>query len=175
MSLSTGSVNARSLLLAEDGRELDELFSDPELLIDVVEQPGHAAERWRAKREEQPGWSAGVLHLTVNEVLLSDARTADDLWPLWSYLLSMLDEYLRDGVGQFAFPNREIHVVLRDRDGATYFSVGDAEIDVHARSLVPQLLDAAESFFSWVTEIADEDAQDELEFIAEIREELAER
>lgn len=173
MSLSTGSVIAKSLLLAEDGRELDELFADPELLIDVADHPGHAAERWNDKRAEDPGWSAGVLHLTVNEVLLSDARTADDLWPLWSYLLSMLDEYLRDGVGQFAFPTQDVHVVLRDRDGATFFSVGDAELDVHARSLIPQLLDAAEAFFRWVTEIADDDASGELDFIEEIREELA--
>jgi hypothetical protein len=75
-------------------------------------------------------------------------------------------------VGQCAFPSRDIQVVLRDRDNETFFTVGDIELDVHKDSLVRQLLDAAEVFFTFVLETGESAAEDEIEFIAEVREKL---
>lgn len=172
MTLHTGKLQAASFLLARDIDDTEDLLTHPELLIDIAEQPGLAAERWKEARAESPGWSAGVLELHYGEVLLSDARNWDDLWPLWAYLVAMIDDYLSDGVGQCAFPTRDVHVVLRDRDGATFFTVGDIELDVHADSLVRQLLDAAEAFFTFVLETGEDAAEDEIEFITEVRERL---
>ena len=169
MSLNTGTLRARSLLLVEEVSELAELEGRPELLLDIADKPGEAAALWRERREARPGWSAGALELELDGVLLTDARNHDDLWPLWSYLVAMVEEYVREGVGHCAFPNQDVHVVLRDRDGSTFFTVGDTELDVHERSFVPQLLDAAEAFFRWVVEICDDDAEDELALIDEIR------
>lgn len=174
MTLHTGRLKAASALLAQEIDDTEDLLVRPELLIDITDQPGLATERWREARQSQPGWSQGVLELSYNEILLSDARLWDDLWPLWAYLVAMIDDYLRDGVGQCAFPTRDVHVVLRDRDGETYFTVGDIELDVHARTLITQLLDAAEAFFNFVLQTGEDAAEDELEFISEIREELAE-
>lgn len=172
MTLHTGHLSASSALLARDIDDTEDLVAHPELLIDIAEQPGLAAERWADARAESPGWSAGVLELHYGDILLTDARHWDDLWPLWAYLIATVDDYLNNGVGQCAFPTRDVHVVLRDRDGETFFTVGDIELDVHAASLIPQLLDAAEQFFSFVLEAGDQAAEDELEFIAEIRERL---
>lgn len=172
MALHTGQLRASTALLAKDIDDTADLLVHPELLIDIAEQPGLATERWQQARAEAPGWSAGVLELHYGDILLTDARNWDDLWPLWSYLISMIDEYLQDGVGQCAFPTRDVHVVLRDRDGATYFTVGDIELDVHARSLIVQLLDAAEQFFTFVLEAGDDDAESEIAYIAEVREQL---
>ena len=174
MSLNTAQLHAESFLVAREVEDTDQLLNDPTLLISVSEQPGLATERWRDARQSHPGWSQGVLELSYNEVLLSDARLWDDLWPLWAYLVAMIDDYLRDGVGQCAFPTRDVHVVLRDRDGETFFTVGDIELDVHARTLITQLLDGAEVFFNFVLQTGEDAAEDELEFISEIREELAE-
>lgn len=172
MTLHTGKLQATSYLLAKDIDDTEDLLTQPELLIDIAEQPGLAAERWKEARAESPGWSTGVLELHYGDVLLSDARNWDDLWPLWAYLAAMIDDYLSDGVGQCAFPTRDVHVVLRDRDGATFFTVGDIELDVHATSLVTQLLDAAEAFFTFVLETGEDAAEDEIEFVAEVREKL---
>jgi len=172
MSLHTGRLRAQTLLLADDIDDADDLLANPQLLMSIDEQPGLASERWKRAREQSPGWSQGVLELHYGDVLLSDARNWDDLWPLWAYLVAMVDDYLSDGVGQCAFPTRDIHIVLRDRDNETFFTVGDIELDVHRDSLVRQLLDAAEAFFTFVLESGENDAEDEIEFIAEVREKL---
>lgn len=172
MSLHSGELRASTSLIAKTIAETEDLLAQPELLIDIAQQPGLAIERWREARAESPGWSEGVVELHYGDILLTDARYWDDVWPLWSYILAMIDEYLADGVGQFAFPKQDVHVVLRDRDGGTYFSVGDTELDVHARSLIVQLLDAAEEFFNFVLEAGESDAEAEIDFIAELREQL---
>lgn len=172
MTLHSGQLHAASFLLARDVENIDDVASNPDLLIDIAEQPGLASERWQEARAETPGWSAGVLELSYGDVMLSDVRYWDDLWPLWAYLVAMVDDYLNNGVGQCAFPTRDVHVVLRDRDGGTFLTVGDVELDVHARTLIPQLLDAAETFFSFVLDAGENAAEDELEFIAEIRERM---
>lgn len=172
MSLHTGRLSATSSLLAKDIDDTDDLLVHPELLIDIAQQPGLATERWREARAESPGWSTGVLELHYGEVLLTDARNWDDLWPLWAYLVAMVDDYLSDGVGQCSFPTRDVHVVLRDRDDSTFFTVGDIELDVHAPSLVTQLLDAAEAFFTFVHEAGEDAAEDELSYVAEVRENI---
>jgi hypothetical protein len=172
MSLHTGRLRAHTSLLSADIDDTEDLLAQPELLINIEEQPGLAVERWRVAREQSPGWSQGVLELHYGDVLLTDARNWDDLWPLWAYLVAMIDDYLSDGVGQCAFPTRDIHVVLRDRDNETFFTVGDIELDVHKDSLVRQLLDAAEVFFTFVLETGESAAEDEIEFIAEVREKL---
>lgn len=173
MTLHTGQLRAASSLLAEDIDDTEDVVAHPEMLVSITEQPGLAAERWAEARAESPGWSAGVLELHYGDVLLSDARNWDDLWPLWAYLVAMVDDYLGNGVGQCAFPTRDVHVVLRDREGGTFFTVGDVELDVHAASLIPQLLDAAEEFFTFVLETGETAAEDELEFIADIRDRLS--
>lgn len=172
MTLHTGRLRATSYLVAEDIDDTEDLLVHPELLIDIAEQPGLATERWHAARAESAGWSTGVLDLHYGDVLLTDARNWDDLWPLWAYLVAMVDDYLNDGVGQCSFPTREVHVVLRDRDDSTFFTVGDIELDVHRASLVTQLLDAAEVFFAFVLEAGDAAAEDEIGYIAEVREKI---
>lgn len=172
MSLHTGRLRAHTLLLADDIDDAEDLLANPQLLISIEEQPGLASERWKQAREHSPGWSQGVLELHYGDVLLTDARNWDDVWPLWAYLVAMVDDYLSDGVGQCAFPTRDIHIVLRDRENETFFTVGDIELDVHRDSLVRQLLDAAEVFFTFVLETGENDAEDEIEFVAEVREKL---
>lgn len=172
MTLHSGQLRASSYLLAKEIDDTEDLVGHPELQLSITEQPGLAAERWQDARAESPGWSAGVLELSYGDILLSDARNWDDLWPLWAYLVAMIDDYMSNGVGQCAFPTRDVHVVLRDRDGGTFFTVGDVELDVHVHSLIPQLLDAAEAFFTFVLETGEAAAEDELEFIAEIRERM---
>ena len=172
MTLHTGRLKATTSLLAKDIDETEDLLLHPELLIDIAEQPGVAIERWQAARAKSPGWSVGVVELHYGDILLTDARNWDDLWPLWSYLVAMIDDYLSDGVGQCSFPTRDVHVVLRDRDDSTFFTLGDVELDVHRSSLVTQLLDAAEVFFSFVQEAGEDAAEDELGYLAEVREKI---
>lgn len=175
MSLANQDVVARSSMISAEVDSVDELFDDPELLLSVEEQPGVAGQRWREMREARPGASTGVIELSYGGLLLADARLSDELWPLWSYLLAMVEEYLDGGVGQAAFPNRPVHIVLRDRGDVAYFAVGDIELDVHAPSLIHGLLEGAESFFTWLLEEChEEDAAAELAVIGQIRAELNE-
>lgn len=174
MSVANQDVVARSSMISGEVDSIDELFGDPELLLSIEDQPGVAGARWREMRAARPGSSTGVMELSYGGLLLADARLSDELWPLWSYLLAMIEEYLSDGVGQTAFPNRPVHIVLRDREDTTYFAVGDIELDVHAPSLILGLLDGAEAFFTWLQEECDEeDAAGELVTIGQIRAEFA--
>ena len=174
MSLANQDVVARSSMISGDVESVDELFDDPELLLSVEDQPGVAGTRWRDMRAARPGASTGVIELSYGGLLLADARLSDELWPLWSYLLAMIEEYLADGVGQAAFPNRPVHIVLRDREDTSYFAVGDIELDVHAPSLIRGLLEGAEAFFTWLLEECEEaDAAGELAVIGQIRAEIA--
>jgi hypothetical protein len=175
LSVANQDVYAKSSMISGDFDSVDELFDDPELLLSVVDQPGVAGNRWRAMRAARPGASTGVIELSYGGQLLADARLSDELWPLWSYLIAMIEEYLADGVGQAAFPNRPVHIVLRDRGDTSYFSVGDVELDVHAPSLIAGLLEGAESFFVWLQEECDEaEAAYELAQIEHIKAELNE-
>lgn len=175
MSLANQDVYARSSMIAAEVDSVDELFDDPEMLLSVEDQPAVAGQRWREMRAARPGASTGVLELSYGGRLLADARLSDELWPLWSYLVAMIEEYLSDGVGQAAFPNRPVHIVLRDRDDTSYFAVGDIELDVHAPSLIAGLLEGAEAFFTWLLEECDEeDAASELGDIGRLKAELAE-
>lgn len=175
MSLANQDVYAKSSMISGEVDSVDEMFDNPELLLSVVDQPGIAGSRWREMRAERPGASTGVIELSYGGQLLADARLSDELWPLWSYIVAMIEEYLADGVGQTTFPNRPVHIVLRDRDETSYFAVGDIELDVHAPSLIAGLLDGAEAFFTWLQEECDEaDAASELGTIEQIKAELNE-
>lgn len=175
MSLANQDVYARSSIIAGDFESLDELFDNPEMLLSVEDQPAVAGVRWREMRAAKPGASTGVIELSYGGKLLADARLNDELWPLWSYLVAMIEEYFSDGVGQAAFPNQPVHIVLRDRDGASFFSVGDIELDVHAPSLIAGLLEGAEEFFTWLLEECEEDdAAMELGTIGQLKAELNE-
>lgn len=175
MSVANQDVYAKSSMISGDVDSVDELLDDPELLLSIIDQPGIAGNRWREMRAVRPGASTGVIELSYGGNLLADARLSDELWPLWSYLIAMIEEYLADGVGQAAFPNRPVHIVLRDRDDTSYFAVGDIELDVHAPSLIAGLLEGAEAFFTWLLEECDEeDAAGELAAIEQIKAELNE-
>ncbi len=167
MSIHSLELSVRTMLFTRDISGLDDFVDYPDdVLLDVIEQPEKSATRWRERRAVVPGWSDGALLIGYGGRPLIDLTMWDAVWPLWSYLVTAIEEYLDAGQGEVSFPHQPIDFLIYDRDGLTFVLVGDTEMDVHRESFVDQLLAAAHEFFEWVAEWTDDDASHELEQIA---------
>ncbi|MFC4222511.1 hypothetical protein [Lysinibacter cavernae] len=174
MSVHSLELSVRTMLFTKPIAGLDDFVDYPDdVLVDVVEQPEQAAKVWKARRESQPGWSEGALLIGYGGRPLIDLTMWDSVWPLWSYLVTMIEEYLDssgdelgEGRGEFSFPMQPLDAALYDSDQTTWFLVGDNHVDVHRDSFIDQVLTHAHEFFEWVAEWTEDDAAYELEQVA---------
>ncbi|GAA3598236.1 hypothetical protein GCM10022198_23130 [Klugiella xanthotipulae] len=170
MSVNSLELTARTMLFTRPIAGLDDFVEHPDdALVDVVEQPERAAAVWRERRAALPGWSDGALLLGYNARPLIDLTMWDAVWPLWSYLITVVEEYLDNGRGECSFPHQAVDVALFDRGGETFILIGDRQLDVHRDSFIDQLLAAAHDFFEWVAECTDDDPSEELTQIADLQ------
>ncbi|WGD37831.1 hypothetical protein [Lysinibacter sp. HNR] len=169
MSVHSLELSARTLLFTEEITGLEDFVHHPDdVLVDIIEQPEESATLWRERRLLIPGWSAGAVLIGYGGKPLIDLTMWDAVWPLWSHLVTVVEEYLDAGRSEISFPTQPIDFLLYDRGGNTFALVGDTEMDVHRESFIDQLLLAAHQFFDWIEEFTDDDAAHELERVAEL-------
>lgn len=157
-------------------QRLARLIDHPEkYLVDIHAHPQEAVEVWTQRRRQarDKDWGEGFLEFIYDGQQLIGPDTRDELVALWDYLLTLVEDYQRQGRGMCTYPDSPVPIVLQDRKGATYFTIDRRTVPVEAQVFIRDLVDDAEAFFHWMHQHLGEDFPGEATTIADIRTRLA--
>lgn len=78
----------------------------------------------------------------------------DEVDSLWAYYLNLIEEYLENGYATCYFPGQPIPIILKKGSNNMLFSVNNVEILVEERYFLSKLLNKAQEFFDFLSNIS---------------------
>jgi hypothetical protein len=126
MAFMDDLTESETFFLTRKVMDLDDFVSNPpKYLVSIKEQPAEAARVCQRARSEDRYWSEGFISLSYAGKVIIDRRYWDDVYPLWAYLVTLVDDYWREGYAESFFPDQPVEIILKNENGVSIFKVGD--------------------------------------------------
>lgn len=89
----------------------------------------------------------GLIEISINGNKVTDFTYYDDIYDLWSYYVTALDELLEKNESSFSYPDMPLNVSLNLQGNRVVFKIGDREFNLGAKLFLNQMSKEAKRFF----------------------------
>ncbi|GLY16684.1 hypothetical protein Kisp01_36990 [Kineosporia sp. NBRC 101677] len=151
-------------------RSFDGVAAEPATsLLNVYAEPQAAAQLWR--KGNRDGW----LRLSYHGHDLIRPEHWDDVGDLMDLVLHTVGGFVTSGAGEALFPDQPLPLRMYQEGAVAMFSVGQERRAVDPADFVPGVLDATQTFYTWLGQYVPEANEvRELDAIARLRERFQE-